>query len=83
MLNGDDLSFAFGVGIGASVVASVRNPREIGLFPIFGFSALLTGGGGGLNVDSRLSSPDLRGGGGEGGWEEGKDGDFLGSRRGV
>ena len=32
---------------------------------------------------SLLSSADLRGGGGEGGWDAGKDGDFLASKSGV
>lgn len=42
--------------------------NEFGLFAIFGFSALLTSGGTILFSDgSRLTSPDRRGGGGEGG----------------
>ena len=51
----------------------------IDLLDIFGFSARFTGGGAPLNDDSLLISPDLLGGGGEGGGL----GDFLESRRGV
>lgn len=40
-------------------------------------------GGGAAFEGSRLSSPDLRGGGGEGGREGGSDGDFPGSKIGV
>lgn len=51
-----------------------------------GFSARLTGGGTGLtSLTSRslLNSPDLRGGGGEGGCDGVNRGDFRGSRTGV
>ena len=46
-------------------------------------SALLAGGGGGCFVFSRSSSPDLRGGGGDGGCELESLGDLPGSRMGV
>jgi hypothetical protein len=64
-------------------VASVRNVRAIGLLAILGFSDRLTGGGGALKEASRLNSPDLRGGGGEGGLDAESFGDFPGSGRGV
>jgi hypothetical protein len=64
------------------VVASVRNVRAIGLLAILGFSARLTGGGA-LKEASRRNSPDLLGGGGEGGLDAESLGDFPGSRRGV
>jgi hypothetical protein len=47
-----------------------------------GFSARLTAGGP-LAAASRLSSADLRGGGGDGGRDDGKDGDLVGSTAGV
>jgi len=64
------------------VVASVRNVRAMGLLAIFGFSARLTGGGA-LKEASLRNSPDLLGGGGEGGLEAESLGDLPGSRRGV
>jgi hypothetical protein len=54
-----------------------------GLLPILGFSDRLIGGGPGFCEVSRLCSPDLLGGGGEGGCEGGRDGDLPGSKRGV
>jgi hypothetical protein len=81
VLNGEDLSVERG-GPGSSVVASVRDVRAISLLAILGFSARLTGGGA-LKEVSRRSSPDLLGGGGDGGVEAESLGDFLGSRRGV
>lgn len=53
------------------------------MLAILGFSARFTGGGATLLKVSRLSSPDLRGGGGEGGWDEGRGCDFVCSKRGV
>jgi hypothetical protein len=64
---------------GSRVVASLRNARPIGLPEIFGFSALFTGGGT-LDMASRRNSPDLRGGGGDGGCDADSFGDFPGSR---
>lgn len=67
-----------------AVVASDLVPSEVGLLAILGFSDLLTGGGRGLYVDSRRTiSPDLRGGGGDGGCDGVSEGDLLGSNRGV
>jgi hypothetical protein len=83
VLKGDDFSVVPRGGPGSSVVASVRNARATGLLAILGFSARLTGGGGALKEASRRSSPDLRGGGGEGGLDAESWGDFPGSRRGV
>ena len=60
----------------------MRNVRAIGLLAILGFSARLTGGGA-LKEASRRNSPDLLGGGGEGGLDAESLGDFPGSRRGV
>ena len=75
VLNGDVRSLMFRGVLGTSCVISVT-ARAIGLLAIFGFSDRLTGGGGALKVmdESLLISPDLRGGGGEGG----RDGDSLG-----
>ena len=67
VLNGEDLSLKERGGIGSSLGASTRADRDTGLLLILGFSDLLTSGGIPLNDISRLSSPDLRGGGGEGG----------------
>jgi hypothetical protein len=53
------------------------------LWAILGFSARLTGGGATLLEASRLNSPDLRGGGGDGGREEDREGVFICSKRGV
>lgn len=53
------------------------------MLAILGFSIRLTAGGAGLTAASRLSSPDLRGGGGDGGCDRGRDGDLAGSRLGV
>jgi hypothetical protein len=83
VLNGEDLSAGRG-GPGSSVVASVRNVNAIGLLAILGFSALLTGGGAlFMKEASRRNSPDLLGGGGEGGLDAESLGDFPGSKRGV
>lgn len=60
VLNGEDLSCELYTGAGSTF-------RDIGLLATLGFSALLTTGGAGLGVASRRNSPDLRGGGGEGG----------------
>jgi len=57
--------------------------REIGLLATLGFSARLTTGGPTFTEGSRLSSPDLRGGGGEGGCVGRSIGDFLASTIGV
>ena len=65
--NGEDLSLKERGGVGSSLGASTRADRDTGLLLILGFSDLLTSGGIPLNDISRLSSPDLRGGGGEGG----------------
>lgn len=68
------------------MVASVRKANDIDLLAILGFSARLTGGGGALALvvgGSLRNSPDLRGGGGEGGRDAGNLGDLPGSRRGV
>ena len=81
MLNGEDLSVERG-GPGSSVVVSERNVRAMGLLAILGFSARLTGGGA-LKEASRRNSPDLLGGGGEGGLEAESLGDLPGSSRGV
>jgi hypothetical protein len=51
------------------------------LLAILGFSALLIAGGA-LLAASRRNSPDLRGGGGDGGRERGRDGDLAGSKPG-
>lgn len=73
-----------GNGDKIAVVASDLAPSEMGLLEILGFSDLLTGGGRGLYVDSRrIISPDLRGGGGDGGCDGVSEGDLLGSSRGV
>ena len=83
VLNGEDLSAKRG-GPGSRVVASVRKFRAIGLLAILGFSARLTGGGPLFASElSRRNSPDLLGGGGEGGPDAESLGDFPGSRRGV
>jgi hypothetical protein len=83
VLNGEDLSARRG-GLGSRVVASVRKFRAIGLLAILGFSALLIGGGALFMKElSRRNSPDLLGGGGEGGPDAESLGDFPGSRRGV
>ena len=81
VLKGDDLSVKRG-GPGSRVVASVRNVKATGLLAILGFSERLTGGAA-LNGASRLNSPDLLGGGGEGGLDAESFGDLPGSRRGV
>lgn len=84
VLNGDDLSVAVWLGTGAvRVLLSKFIAKLTGLLPTFGFSARLTGGGPGLCETSRLCSPDLLGGGGEGGCEGGSEGDLPGSKRGV
>ena len=61
--------------------------REKRAAPISGFSARLTGGGiprpASLFSRSRLSSPDRRGGGGDGGCVGARRGDTRGSRTGV
>jgi hypothetical protein len=64
-------------------VSSEGSLNCMGLLAIFGFSARFTGGGPFLNDGSRLSSPDLRGGGGDGGCEADSLGDFPGSNNGV
>lgn len=83
VLNGEDLSARRG-GPGSRVVASARKFRAIGLLAILGFSARLIGGGTLFIKElSRRNSPDLLGGGGEGGPDAESLGDFPGSRRGV
>lgn len=83
VLNGEDLSARRG-GPGSRVVASARKFRAIGLLAILGFSARLIGGGTLFIKElSRRNSPDLLGGGGEGGADAEILGDFPGSRRGV
>lgn len=68
---------------GASVVISVT-AKAGGLLAIFGFSDLLTGGGGLKDADaSLLISPDLRGGGGDGGRDGESFGDLVDSTIGV
>lgn len=79
-----DVCLLAGCGVrGARVVTSVTE-SAIGLLAIFGFSDLLIGGGG-LNVMdvSLLISPDLRGGGGEGGLDGDNFGDLAESIIGV
>lgn len=67
----------------ARVLLSTFIAKLEGLLPTFGFSARLTGGGPGFCETSRLCSPDLLGGGGEGGFDGGSEWDLPGSRRGV
>ena len=84
MLKGDDFSWEVRVETGATRLLLSRVIIKLtGLLPILGFSARLTGGGPGFCEVSRLCSPDLLGGGGEGGCEGGRDGDLPGSKRGV
>ena len=84
VLNGDDLSVEPRGGPGSRVIASVRNVRAKGLLAILGFSARFTGGGAALTEGSGLlNSPDLLGGGGEGGLDAESLGDLPGSNRGV
>jgi hypothetical protein len=84
VLKGDDLSLAVSFWLEATkLLVSEFIPNLTGLFPILGFSARLTGGGPGFCGASRLCSPDLLGGGGEGGCEGGREFDLPGSRRGV
>jgi hypothetical protein len=78
-LNGET-SLLDGLGLLSSRgVASVRKDRATGLLAIFGFSDLFTGGGT-FDTASRRNSPDLRGGGGDGGCEAESLGDLLGSK---
>jgi hypothetical protein len=77
-VNGELCSFLYG-DTGANAINSGLNPGTIGLFPILGLSALLTGGGRGLKTDSLLTSPDLRGGGGDGGLDADNEGDLPAS----
>ena len=60
MLNGDDFSSYLRADPSSSL-------SPVGLEAILGFSERLTGGGPGFVGASLLNSPDLRGGGGEGG----------------
>lgn len=70
-------------------MASLRFAREMVLLLILGLSARFTGGGLGFvaaswtSLTSLLNSPDLRGGGGEGGREEDTLGGLPDSTRGV
>lgn len=79
MLNGDISLFELFGRLGSSVVASVRKVNANGLLAIFGLSALFTAGGT-LIDPSRRNSPDLRGGGGEGGCDGDSFGDLLASK---
>lgn len=84
VLNGDDLSIEVWFWTGAArFLLSMFIAKFTGLLPILGFSARLTGGGPAFGGASRLCSPDLLGGGGDGGWDGGREGDLPGSRRGV
>lgn len=66
-MNGEVFSSIARGAAGIKVVTSVTD-RDVGLPAIFGFSARLTAGGGGLKLadGSRRISTDLRGGGGDG-----------------
>lgn len=80
-MKGDDLSKDPRGGTGSRVVASVRNVKVAGLLATLGFSARLTGGGAALTkVSGLLSSPDLLGGGGDGGLDAESLGDLPGSK---
>lgn len=83
-MNGDALSSTGREDAGISVVTSVTDNEE-GLLAIFGFSARLIGGGIALKLweTSLRISPDLRGGGGEGGREGKSLGEFVDSIIGV
>jgi hypothetical protein len=69
--------------IGAKFTFSALELKPTGLLDILGLSARLIGGGPTLKEESLLSSPDRLGGGGEGGSEDGLEGGFLESNRGV
>ena len=60
VLNGEVLSCELSTGVGSTF-------RDIGLLATLGFSVRLTAGGAAFTAASRLNSPDLRGGGGDGG----------------
>lgn len=74
VLKGDVFSCGLYCGAGSGC-------RDMGLLAILGFSALLIVGGA-LLVASRRNSPDLRGGGGDGGRDRGREGDLAGSKPG-
>lgn len=71
MLNGDVFSIGICTDIGAKFTPSALEPKPIGLLDILGLSARFMGGGPALKEEFLLTSPDLLGGGGEGGSDEG------------
>lgn len=83
LLNGDVFSIGIWTEIGAKFTLSALELKPTGLLDILGLSARLIGGGPTLKEEFLLTSPDRLGGGGEGGSEDGYEGEFLVSDKGV